>query len=382
MRPFFICLGVSALLAACGGNPSVPGKAKKSDTTVKADNYPHDRKYNDMARYLAGFKTRDGSVMLGQDTGRFFSEHTTRFGTQWDEMEQKRLSVMRKWAKEEIHTKVDPAKNTFYPFSGPDFLHVYQFYPNSKKYLFLANEPVGEAPDLAHMKPADLQAYLKSIQASLGDIFKRSYFITGRMLSQIPRVKGVIPVFMVFMARTGCEVLNIEPIQLNPDGNSAKRNGPAKGGLEGVRITFRPEGKYDDIRTLEYFNCDVSDEGISAHPEIPQYVKSFGTANTFVKAASYLMHYGTFSKIREATMAISSAILEDDTGIPLRYLEAEYTPYLYGRYVPPVNEFKGVYQKDLAVLYKDTTHVKPLPFSLGYHWLTKDQNYMLYVKKK
>jgi hypothetical protein len=371
-------------LASCGQGNSGAKKSKDSVANSqenKATKTSYDRKFNDYSRFIAGLSQVKGSLLQAQDSNKMYQQHCKLFGTRWDEMEKSRLSVMRKWAVDEVHSKIDTKLNTFYPFSGPDFLHVYQFYPNSKKYLFLANEPVGSAPDLSNMKNTDVVAYLKSIEASLGDIFKRSYFITGRMLSQIPRVKGTIPVFMVFLARTGNEVLNVELIQLNPNGTTSVRTGPASGGLEGVRITFRPNAKPDDIRTMEYFNCDVSDDGLNSHKEIISYIQQFGKSNTFVKAASYLMHYGTFSKIREATIGISAAILEDDTGIPLRYLSAAYKPYLYGKYVPPVNEFKGVFQRDLAEAYKDTNQVKKLPFSLGYHWLTKDQNYMLYVKK-
>jgi len=191
----------------------------------------------------------------------------------------------------------------------------------------------------------------------------------------------VIPVFMVFMARNNCEIINIEKIQLNKDAKTAVRNGAAQGGLlEGVRFTFRTAGSKGELRTVEYFCCDVSDDGLTKTPELLTYIGTLGKSNTFVKAASYLMHYGTFSKIREKTKEISAGILEDDTGIPLRYLEG-FKPTLFGKYVKPIEDFSGVYQADLDKLYKDkAAEVRPLPFSLGYHWKNKDQNYMLFTK--
>lgn len=375
----FSLLSVLFALTSCNG-------AKKSDATKKDSvksqaEIKFDRTFNDYALFISGISGKPGSVLGNTDSTPAFTEHKNAFGKRWDEMDQNRLSLMRKWAGDEIHTRVNKNLNTFYPFSGPDFLHVYQIFPHSKKYMFLANEPVGDVPDLKAMNDKDRAEYLKSIAASLGDIFKRSYFITGRMMSQIPRVKGVIPVFMVFMARNNCEIINIEKIQLNKDAKTAVRAGSAQGGLlEGVRITFRPAGNKADIRTLEYFCCDVSDDGLTKTPELLTYIGAFGKSNTFVKAASYLMHYGTFSKIREKTKEISAGILEDDTGIPLRYLEG-FKPVLFGKYVKPIEDFSGVYQADLDKLYKDKAdEVRPLPFSLGYHWKNKDQNYMLFTK--
>jgi hypothetical protein len=366
-------------LVSCTGSKKTDS-AKKDSAKNQAE-IKFDRTFNDYALFISGIPAKTGSVLGNTDSNAAFKEHNDAFGKRWDEMEKNRLSLMRKWAGEEIHNRVNKNLNTFYPFSGPDFLHVYQIFPHSKKYMFLANEPVGDVPDLKSMNEKDRAEYLKSIAASLGDIFKRSYFITGRMMSQIPRVKGVIPVFMVFMARNNCEIINIEKIQLNKDAKTATRAGAATNGLlEGVRFTFRPAGNKTDVRTLEYFCCDVSDDGLTKTPELLSYITAYGKSNTFVKAASYLMHYGTFSKIREKTKEISAGILEDDTGIPLRYLEG-FKPVLFGKYVKPIEDFSGVYQADLDKLYNDkSAEVRPLPFSLGYHWKNKDQNYMLFTK--
>jgi hypothetical protein len=103
-----------------------------------------------------------------------------------------------------------------------------------------------------------------------------------------------------------------------------------------------------------------------------------------VKAASYLLHYETFSKIKDLTIAKSSSLLQDDTGIPYRFLAKDYSLNLYGKYTIPVKNFSasGHYQKDLAKMYADSSKVKSLPFSLGYHWQDNNQNYMLFVKKQ
>ena len=95
------------------------------------------------------------------------------------------------------------------------------------------------------------------------------------------------------------------------------------------------------------------------------------------------MNYKTFSVIRNICLAKSKSILQDDTGIGFQYIDkAKWTIQLYGNYVKPVSDFSGVDQADLHKAYADSTNVKPLPFSLGYHWANKNtQNLMKFVRK-
>jgi hypothetical protein len=90
-----------------------------------------------------------------------------------------------------------------------------------------------------------------------------------------------------------------------------------------------------------------------------------------------LLHYAFFSSFRDLILGKSKTILEDDTGIPYKYLPRDkWDVSLYGVYVKPVDDFSGVFQTDLQSAYKDSLRTKPkrLPFSLGYHWGTNQQN--------
>jgi len=59
----------------------------------------------------------------------------------------------------------------------------------------------------------------------------------------------------------------------------------------------------------------------------------------------------------------------------------DFNVQLYGEYTKPVKDFGAyTYQADLDSAYKASRDKQPLPFSLGYHWSSQIQNYML-VKK-
>lgn len=380
----FLLFSVAMVFAGCGGRGAGSSHTDTSKVQQPAtpDNTQYDRKFNDYAVYMSGQELPADNVLGKEDSLEFYKQHCAQFSKRWKEMDDNRLSKMRSWAKDELWKHIDNSKNLYYPFSGADFLHAYQFFPNAKKSLYIANETVGDIPDIKSMTAKQRVVFLKQIEQVLGDIFKRSYFITGRMKGQIPALKGMIPVYMVFLSRCNMEVLNVELIDLTADHKTVVRKGPATG-VEGVRFTYCPKGNRADIRTLEYFNCDASNAGTKAKPQVVAYVKAFGNANVFFKAASYLMHNPGFSEFREACLSIADAVVQDDTGIPYKFVKDQYNVYLYGKYVRPISDFgSDGYQADLAALYKDSSKVKSLPFSLGYHWFDKQQNYMCFVKKK
>jgi hypothetical protein len=111
---------------------------------------------------------------------------------------------------------------------------------------------------------------------------------------------------------------------------------------------------------------------------------NLGDVNSFVKAASYLMHYKTFSEIRNVILDHSVVHIQDDTGIPFKYFDTEKsTIRLYGKYVTPVKDFsESLFQEDLDSAFNNSSYYAgKLPFSMGYHWGSKDQNQMVVLRK-
>jgi hypothetical protein len=96
------------------------------------------------------------------------------------------------------------------------------------------------------------------------------------------------------------------------------------------------------------------------------------------------MHDGKqFSKIRSILLENTLSLFQDDTGIPYMYFEKkpEWHPTFFGEYVAPVEDFsRGLYQPSLDSAFKRGS--KPLPFSLGYHWSTRKQHYMLFARER
>ena len=219
--------------------------------------------------------------------------------------------------------------------------------------------------------------------------FLRSYFITKTMMNDTKEgaeLNGLLPLFYWFIARTDHEIIDVSRIYVDSFSTvkkSLSNSGTSEDLIEGVKFVFRKRGS-EKIKSMTYFNCDISNKGFVKNPEFKEYLSSIRSSNSFVKSASYLMHYSSFSEIRELVQQKSNAILEDDTGIPYKYFNTlEWDVNLFGLYVMPIKDFsERRFQQDLKDAYSEGTQYKgEIPFSLGYHWGSKEQNQMLYIKK-
>jgi hypothetical protein len=131
---------------------------------------------------------------------------------------------------------------------------------------------------------------------------------------------------------------------------------------DGVKITFR-SADGQRTQTLFYFKTDLSD-GNSA---FLKWCATRGRGNSLLKAASYLMHGGGFSGVKNFLLQNSKMIIQDDSGIPLRDFPKGWSVSVYGHYVPHRTDFAKYWQPDLAAFLTQNPPGE-LGFAFGYHW--------------
>jgi hypothetical protein len=390
-----ICLYCFAsIMASCSnhtakGNTTAPSVI--TDTTINTNSH---NKLNDVALYLAGMKP-DSFIAIPAKLQHmaYYKLYSDSMNRGFKHIENIRLSKMREWAKTEMAPELAAPKTVFYPFSGPDILHCLQFYPDADQYIMIALERYGSMPVMEKMDSTKTINTLNSIQKSLEDIFGKSYFITRKMLHDVSNQwNGVTPVAAVFLVRAGYSVLDIRYKHLLDDGKTMVNiptDSMSKYTNACVEIYFRKNGG-TKIQKIVYFKTNLCDDpyggmgSFKNNKPLQAYLNNMPECYTYVKSASYLMNYATFGTIRDICLAKSKSILQDDTGIALKYIDkAKWTIKFYGNYVKPVSDFKGVDQQDMYAAYKaDSANIKPLPFSLGYHWANKNtQNLMKFTKK-
>ncbi len=376
------------LVCSCGNATKSKGDGKEvaKDTAVVID-YPKDSVHDAIGKLLAGQEASYFSDILKTDS-MFWRVYKSEVDSSWDRITKERLLKMDNWAKTEISPKINDTLPLFYPFSGPDFLNAYHLFPNAENYVLIAMERLGTVPDLKSMNAVDLESYLNAVNYGLRDIYKRSYFITGNMEQDFRKnkVDGVLPLLYIFLERTGHTIYDFGYYQLQDDGATFTKIDKPTNSLKVVEcVKFKILKNGDTkLKELTYFYADISDAGFAKNSVLLQYIKNMKVSNTFIKSASYLSHYETFTNIRNMVLEKSNAVLQDDTGVPFRYFTKNFDYFLYGAYEPPVADFKEgikyLFQKDLDEKYK-TENPKALDFSLGYHWRHGVQNWVLYTRK-
>jgi hypothetical protein len=101
---------------------------------------------------------------------------------------------------------------------------------------------------------------------------------------------------------------------------------------------------------------------------LARFCEQLGNGDAFVKSASYLLHGGGFSDVRNFLLTHARTLLQDDTGVPLAYLDQnKWQLHPYGHYAGPISIFANRYQPGMARLF---SHAQPIDFGIGYKWRT------------
>jgi hypothetical protein len=330
---------------------------------------------DDTARFLAGMPPSADSPLtpLTKDPG--WQRHARFFDNAFAQLEQRQLSKIRTWAEANLAA---PRPTMFYMFSGPDFLYANAFYPKATTYVLSALEPPGSVPDLSKLSRGAIGSALYSVEHSMTTILNFSFFITKQMKTDLHsgEISGTLPVLYVFLARSGKTIREVSPIALDDKGivHLANEN-PGPNAAHGARIVFA--GSDGVEKALYYFSTDLSNPGVRGTGFL-KFCAGLAPGNSLIKSASYLLHSGNFSTVRDFILANSATIIQDDSGIPL----ADYNPkkwhfFPFGRYAGPIGEFPGRYQQEYAELFRRS---QPMAFGIGYRWRSFESNLLLSVK--
>jgi hypothetical protein len=334
---------------------------------------------NDAARYLAGLPVLPGSQIAGLTQEASWQAHARAMNQAFGQLEQRQLSNIRVFRAENIAPATQQSHTCVYLFSGPDFLYADAMFSDCSTFVLQGLEPVVPLPDLATVPPATLAGTLQNIESSLNTILSFSFFKTKDMREDFQRseLKGVLPAICVFLARTGKEVNGIEYISLDKAG--ALLQG-FQGGTRGAKIAITDTATGSQ-KVIYYFTSDLSDDALKRNSGLLRFCEGLGPFNSLLKAASYLLHEGGFDTVRNFLLQNSTAVLQDDSGIPVHFFPPDrWTLRFFGVYTGPIDLFKKFFQADLRQYYAASSP-KPLTFGFGYRWSSRTSTMFLAVRK-
>ena len=348
------------------------------------DNAEYNRRATATAQVLAGIQPTAGDPAIDQLTRlEAFAEHQKWMAAQWGQA-RARISAMDNWRAQELKVPGTQNRTMLYPFSGPDFFNAYALFPNYPRYIFFSLERPGTMPDLESVTPVQFAKLLQDVRSAFRDIFERNYFITDYMNKQLttPWIRGTVPVVSTMMALMQLRIVRIEPLDLFPELTRA---------YDAPDVQPRPHRIMRSVRMdfvgtnggapqqLYYFAVDATDKQLDFYPGFLDWVAQHRPATALLKSASYLLHDNQFEKTRNMILATADFVIQDDTGIPYRFLgQSPWHVRLYGRYNKP--NMKGLrygYQADLESAYRAKGDLPELPFPFGYHWKGKQSGLLI-----
>lgn len=375
-KSFFLMAIIAIFIVSCGGN-GARDKETKKDTVkvVKKDSIKINKKYTDIAKFISGMPVDEKSELYELSQQESFRECSKASDSGWAKLEKRRLEKMKTWAGAEIADLNKGLKTLFYPFSGPDFLHAHTFFPKATTYIMFGLEPVGNIPDMKNIPKEKLTAYYNAINYSIEDALSLSFFKTLDMSKELNSelISGSLPVILLFIARTGHEIVDIKPTEIDKDGKMAYidafKNLKGEASYDkGVEIQYADTGD-TVLRKIYYFSANVADGGLKTNPNCVKYFDNIeNNVITMIKSASYLMHKEYFSTVRNTVLNKSKAFFQDDSGVAYKYIDrSEWDVTLYGVYNGPIPLFANCFEKDLKEAYtKGKDSIKTLNFQYGY----------------
>lgn len=343
---------------------------------------PLNSEFDQIGRFLAGLPQQDSNLFSSLSENKVWEAHSKQMEEIWDKAKKKRLNAIGNWEDTTFSKKINDSLPLYYPFSGPDFLHANYFYPNASSYHLVAMEPIKEFPDFQNLSQLEIKKYLSSIRVAMRDVIGKSYFITMHMQDDLRDENnlGVLPLLSVFAIKTGHSILNIKNIKIDSVGELIEHTQKSYA----LEISITKNGYTS--KNITYMQYDLSNKKLMKDSVFSNWVSSIGQKNVFLKAASYLPHYSSFSKARSTILNNTQSIFQDDAGLAIKFVDTTiFSIQLFGDYTKPIKDFADhTFQEGLNKMYARTPKNMraSLPFSLGYHIVAdKIQNHQLLISK-
>ncbi len=331
---------------------------------------------NDTAAFLAGTAMKERSPLRPLIQNEQYKTYRAEMDKIWENYRTSNLVKIELYRK--AHIKNAHSGLVMYPFSGPDILNALAFFPDAAEYIMMGLEVPGNVPDPLHYRGPDIYRELFKIKRSLRTILQLNYFRTLEMMADFKTdsYSNITGIMMFFLARYGYEILDIKDFHIEQTG--AIGYGSADPSLKqtlGVEFIFR-RGRGEPLQMARFISANLSDSSFSRIKGLTLYLGTKRRFITFIKSASYLLSFENFNIMRSYLLAGSRYLIQDDTGIPYRYLlKEDWKMSFYGRY-RVLAMFSNRFQRDLDAEIKKNSS-GPLPFSFGYGFVPEKSNLMI-----
>ncbi|MEC9036240.1 MAG: hypothetical protein VX588_05410 [Verrucomicrobiota bacterium] len=319
------------------------------------------------SRLLAGISVPEEKDITSSEN---WKKHQQLMTKAWSRYKKNKLVPMRSGSEKNLSTQ-NQGKYIKYPFSGPDILHALYIFPEATNFILCGLEPVGKFPKSDILRGGNSNQALEEIRKILEESLRFSFFKTIDMRAELSKsfYNGTLPIMCLFLSGSGFSIRDIDFIKLNKDGTISELQGNHSTG-DAVQIRAVHENGREVL--VNYFRTNISN-GLILKSGFLKYLESIPKGESYVKAASYLMHKSYFSQIRNHLLSNSTTIIQDDSGIPIKHFnQSSWQMKYFGTYTKPIDLFEDHYQPNLREIYKQES--QKLPFGTGYRWRKGQSN--------
>ncbi len=335
-------------------------KAEGDQTKLPARDLDAESLQN-MASLLAG------SVGSGAKLSPAWVKHQVAMDELWTRIGP-RLDAMSTWSRSELVRLPASEAPVFYPFGGPDLFALLNLFPDASSFILVGLEAPGRLPMPEDTDKASLENDLMRLRRPFESMAEAGYFVRTQIDQELSggHFDGLLPILLVALARAGQVPEAVQYVRLDASGQLVGIESNATT-ASAVRILFRPAGDKTRIRSVFYYAQDLSNDGVFPDSGFYHMIEKLGTINVFIKSGEYLLHTDPFSNLRKLVLERSQIVLQDDSGVPLRFFTSDrWLVELYGHYEDVLAAYKPWFQPDLAAAYQHQDQILPLPFAAGY----------------
>jgi hypothetical protein len=319
--------------------------------------------------------------------------HCDKVKAAQDDYKKSWVAVAKPWF--ESHVPKTVSKTVVYPFAGGDLSTELTVYPDAEEITTLSLEPAGDPRALAKLDDKQLKTALAVVAKEISSLYRSNFSVTMNMIGAMRG--GQLPTQLIFSLSAltihGYEPTSMRYFKLAKDGalsyltdddlanidkikDVAKRNRA----LGNVEIKFKKTGGAKE-QTYRHIMANLDDDHIKADPSALAHLEKKGTVAGMTKAASYLLTFGVFKKMREYVIGHVEWMVSDSTGLPPKVGEPAGFEYeTHGAYVASNMAAGGPVTPQWKELYKAQPK-RELAFRFGYPD-KKLHGHLIIMKKK
>jgi len=381
----FLLISLTAFFG-CTENNKVKKEVKSTKEIIQQPEIKENRQLTNLGDFFGGISTSATDSLIPSEIKSQWDVFNKEMNSSYLRIDEKK-KIMNSWKNKNITI----SKGTlFYPVSGPDFLHANIFFPDFDTIIMIGLEPTGNSIiDISNYTTPDA---FNKISRSLTTILNQSFFRTKSMAVDFKteNLNGTIPIFLHFIARHQFAIQSIKDIQLNAKGELIPISKQNKNSsyYQGIEYTLIKNNK---LKHLYFFSMNLMNTtyagqaGLDQHQELGKLIKNKNISSTYLKAASYLLHRNEFSILRDWILNNSKQIVQDDSGIPVKYINdtTKWNTSFFGVYNKPIPLFYERYQQELYDVYhSNSKKISALPFGIGYKSQQGTSNMSISIKIK